>query len=228
MLGMTRVGKSTLAERLIEHWREEYPTSHTVIIDSKPRFMATHELNGLTTKFTGRYKNWDYGAEIPDSVVLPMRNIDAELRHAWNFKYHVVIAQIKRRSEILKLDAVIQSAYDHRKKNIPLFFYVDELNNFFRSSRKAIEGITMVITSGGERSVAFLGAAQRPRWIGVEAMESMTKLYWFKTPFAEDVKHLRSMGVPLNTRPPENKYDFYFFDRLSNVRGTTKIALHEK
>lgn len=222
LLGMTRVGKSTLAEYLIASWREEYENSHTVIFDSKPRFKAEYELNGLRTNV--RYRNWDWGQTIPGSVVIPLKNPRAELKFAWSQGYKVVIAQIMRRTDIMRLDVAMQAAYEDRKKNTPLFFYVDEMNNFFRASRSATVGITMAITSGGEKSTAFLGAAQRPRWIGVEAMESMTKLYWFMTPFVEDIKHLRSMGVPPDARPPDRKYVFYFFDRLTNTQGNCMIS----
>jgi hypothetical protein len=222
ILGMTRVGKSTLAERLVDTWTNNIPRSRTVILDSKPRFRAEKQLNGLSA--APLYRNWDWGVTIPKSVVIPMDNPQSELRLAWSLGYRVVIAQIHKRSDIKKLDDVLQAAYQTRRKNYPLFFYVDELNNFFRSGQAAGNGIVMAITSGGERSTAFLGAAQRPRWISVEAIESMTKLYWFYTPYGEDVKHLKSMGVPSTARPPDQYYTFYFFDRLSMKQGMCRVA----
>jgi hypothetical protein len=222
ILGMTRVGKSTLAERLIDTWYNNVPKSRTVILDSKPRFRAERQLNGLSA--APLYRNWDWGTVIPGSVLIPMDNPSSELKLAWSLGYRIVIAQIQRRSEIKKLDNVLQAAYEGRKKNYPLFFYVDEMNNFFRSGQAAGNGIVMAITSGGERSTAFLGAAQRPRWISVEAIESMTKLYWFYTPYGEDVKHLKSMGVPPTARPPDAYYVFYFFDRLSMKQGMCRVA----
>lgn len=221
ILGMTRVGKSTLAERLIDTWNQRYARSRTIVLDSKPRFRAQWQLNGLPA--APLYRNWDWGYTIPGSVVIPMRDPKAELALAWSLGYRVVIAQIHKRSDIKKLDDTLQAAYEGRKKNYPLFIYVDELNNFFRSGQAAGNGIVMAITSGGERSTAFLGAAQRPRWISVEAIESMTKLYWFYTPYGEDVKHLKSMGVPSTARPPSQYYVFYFFDRLSMKQGMCKI-----
>lgn len=225
LLGMTRVGKSTLAEYLIARWREEYEGCHTILFDSKPRFKAEYELYGVKTAHSRRYANWDYGVTIPGSVVIPLKNPRAEIAHAWSLGFDTIIAQVTRRTEILRLDTAMQAAYEDRKKNVPLFFYVDEMNNFFRSARSATVGITMAITSGGEKSTAFLGAAQRPRWIGVEAMESMTKLYWFQTPFTEDIAHLRSMGTPADAKPPKVKYVFYFFDRLTNIQGNCRINL---
>lgn len=221
ILGMTRVGKSTLAEVIIDNWQTKYKKARIVVLDSKPRFKAQWQLNGLPA--APLYRNWDWGYTIPNSVVIPMRDPKAELSLAWSLGYHVVIAQIHQRSDIKKLDDVLQAAYETRKKNYPLFFYVDELNNFFRSGQAAGNGIVMAITSGGERSTAFLGAAQRPRWISVEAIESMTKLYWFYTPYGDDVKHLKSMGVPPSAAPPSQYYVFYFFDRLSMKQGMCRV-----
>lgn len=229
ILGMTRVGKSTLAEQLIEQWRQEYPRSRTIVLDSKPRFRAEWELHGVTTKLSRRYSKWDWGETIPGSVVLPLgADVRQEIKFAWSQGFQVIIAQVTKRSEIARLDYALQCAYEDRSANRPLFIYTDELNNFFRGGTKAGNGIVMALTSGGERSVAFLGAAQRPRHISVEAMESMTNLYWFYTPFTEDVKHLKNMGVPGRARPPQQYYQFYFFNRMTRQEGLCHLTLKGK
>lgn len=228
ILGMTRTGKSTLAEQLIEVWRQKYDRSRTILLDSKPRFRAQWELDGRPTSMSRRYAKWDWGEVIPGSVVIPLVNPRQELKLAWSLKYTCVIAQINRRSDIYRLDMTLQAAYEDRAKGRPLFFYADELNNFFRpgtGGHKASDGIIMALTSGGERSVAFLGAAQRPRHISVEAMESMTKLYWFYTSFKDDNKHLMDMGVPPTAKPPNHYYQFYFFDRLTRREGICQLVL---
>lgn len=225
ILGMTREGKSTLAEVQIDNWYTNYDDADILILDSKPRFRAAMQLNGLPAKML--YRNWDYGTEVPNSVVIPLRNIDQEIKHAWSLGYRIIIAQIPKRSEIPKLDYAIHSAYNNRRKGRKLFIYVDELNNFFKigvSGVKAGNGIIMAITSGGEKSTAFLGAGQRPRNISVESLESMTKLYWFYTPFAEDNKHLRSMDLPMTAQPPGSRsYAFYFFNRLNKMQGMVRV-----
>lgn len=120
----------------------------------------------------------------------------------------------------------IRYAYEDRPPKKPLFIYVDELNNFFRDAPQAARWpIITVITSGGERSVAFLGAAQRPRNISIEAMESINKLYWFYTSFREDIKHLKDMGIPEDAHPPNKYYQFYFFDGLTYKRGYAQLSL---
>lgn len=230
ILGMTRTGKSTLAEVLIDNWFRKYAKSRTIILDSKPRFKAQYELSGTPTWISRRYAQWDWGSFISGSVVIPLYNPRSELEHAWSLGYRIVIAQISKRSDIKKLDQTLVAAYEDRKKRHPLFIYADELNNFFRGGSTGVgaasatgSGIVMAITSGGERSTAFLGAAQRPRWISVEAIESLTKVYWFYTPYADDNKHLKSMGVPDDFVPPRRYYVFNFYDRLSNKRGMCSI-----
>lgn len=223
ILGMTRVGKSTLAEVLVDRWTRFDKKARTVIYDSKPRFKAQWELNGVPTAVSRRYANWDYGSYIPGSVVIPLKNPREELKHAWSLGFRIIIAQINRRSEISKLDATMTAAYEDRRKDYHLYNYVDELNNFFRAGRATGNGIIQVITSGGEKSTAFLGAAQRPRWISVEAMESMTKLYWFYSSHKKDIEHLKSMGVPETMTPPNRFYVFNFYDRLSNKMGLCSI-----
>lgn len=231
ILGMTRTGKSTLAEHLILGWRQQYPKSFTLIADTKPRFQAERELDGRPTSVSGRYRRDDWGEVIPNSVVLPLRDVRSEIRMARQLKYDCAIAQIKERNRktIMFVSDAIRYAYEDRPPKRPLFIYVDELNNFFRDApRAAAAPIVMVITSGGERSVSFLGAAQRPRNISVESVESMTKLYWFYTPYKDDVVHLKDMGVPAGAKPPDKFYRFYFFDRYTYKSGMAQLNIGSK
>jgi len=225
MLGMTREGKSTLSEVQIDHWYNTYKDADILIIDSKPRFRAEWQLNGLPA--APLYRNWDWGTLVPNSVVIPMKDAESEIRLAWSLRYRIIIAQIQDRSDIGLLDQALKIAYMKRRKRHKLFIYVDELNNFFKVGVKGIQagtGIIMVITSGGEKNTAFLGAGQRPRNISVESIESMTKLYWFYTPFDEDNKHLRSMDLPLDSIPPASRsYTFLFFDRVHKKKGWARI-----
>jgi hypothetical protein len=224
-LGMTRTGKSTLATQIIETWRLEYPKATTLIIDTKPRYKAEYELNGM--KAMWRYRSWDWGEFVPGSVTLRLGpDIRSEIHLAQSLGYKVIIAQTAKRAEYPLLTHAMQCCFEDRKRNSQLFVYVDELGGLVRNiPRQYVGTIVSVITGGGEKSVGFLGAAQRPRWIPIEAMESMTKLYWFKTPFGEDVKHLANMGVPRTAKPPKAYYTFYFFDRLSERQGYFRLSL---
>lgn len=229
IVGMTETGKSTLAETLLWDWINEFRKGYVIIIDSKPRFRAEKELSGIPTSISQRYAKWDYGpGPFPGSVVLPLRDIDSELNMAISLKYRVIIAQVDDRfKDIGKLNNVIISGYNHRKKGRPLLFYVDETNNFFRhAGSKEGSGIVMVLTSGRERYVGALLAGQRPRHVSVEAMECMTKLYSFYFPFDEDVKHLRAMGIPPVWKRPDAPIDahvFSLYDRKRHLYGMCHV-----
>lgn len=217
ILGKTQTGKSTLAMALIQNWRDRSQRSFTLIADTKPNFRGTHELDGRTTNQSRRYVRDDWGedAVIPNSVVLPLKNPRAEIRMAMQLRYDCAIAQIRERNRytIMPVSDAIRQAYELRRKGQPLYLYVDELNNFFRDAPQAARWpIITAITSGATRHVTVLVGAQRPRNISVEAVESLTKLYWFHFPSMDDVKHLKSMGVPPTAHPADQYYQFYFYD----------------
>lgn len=226
LLGMTRTGKTTLAEWLLDDARRRYPKQRIVVLDSKPHFRGEKELNGLPA--TLRYRRWDdgYGSRLPGSVVLPPSGDAArDVRWAWEQGYQVILAQTSpSRSELPWLAAVIEAAYRCKRKNEQLLLYIDETNHFFRWKRSLGNAIVNTLTSGGERNVGCLLGGQRPANISVEAMESATNLYWFYTPYVEDVKKLRAMDVPVDARPPvAGTHGFYFHSRLRPVRGVCML-----
>ena len=226
LLGMTRTGKTTLAEWLLATAQRQYPKQKIVVLDSKPHFRGWRELNGMPASV--RYRKWDtgYGSFLPGSVVLPPgRDAKADIRWAWNQGYQTILAQIPpSRHELPWLASVIEAAYEAKRKDEQLLIYVDETNHFFRWRRSLGNAIINTLTSGGERNVGCLLGGQRPVNIGVEAMESATHLYWFYTPYREDVKKLRAMDVPLDAQPPvAGTHGFYFHSRTRQVRGVCKL-----
>jgi len=226
LLGMTEMGKSTLGDALLAQARYKYPEQHIIIFDSKPNYRAAMELNGIPSLL--RYRNWDdkKGVYIPGSVAIDS-SMDpwGSLKFAWQQKYKVVVAQITKHDDILWLSKVMRAAYEHKPKNKPLLLDVDETNHWFRGHRGNGNIIIEILTSGRENGVGMLLGGQRPRNISVEAMESMTNLYWFHTPYGDDVKHLKSMGVPTTAQPGGFKdYKFYFFSRRDpHIQGLTKL-----
>lgn len=226
LLGMTEMGKSTLADALIDHSRKKFPDQHIIIFDTKPNYRAQMELNGLPSVL--RYRNWDdkKGVYIPGSVAIDS-SMDpwSSLKFAWQQKYKVVVAQISKHDDIGWLSKVMRAAYEHKPKNKPLLLDVDETNHWFRGHRGHGNIIIEILTSGRENGVGMLLGGQRPRNISVEAMESMTNLYWFYTPWGEDNKHLKSMGVPPTAQPGDFKtYQFYFYSRRNpNMQGLCKL-----
>lgn len=223
---MTEMGKSTLGDALREHARARYPEQDIIIFDTKPNYRAAMELNGLPSLL--RYRNWDdkKGVLVPGSVVIdPSHDPWGALKFAWQQKYKVIIAQITKHDDIAWSAKVMRAAYEHKRKNRPLRFDVDETNHWFRGHRGHGNIIIEVLTSGRENGVGMLLGGQRPRNISVEAMESFTNLYWFYTPYEDDNKHLKSMGVPATAAPGEFKtHRFYFYSRRDpHIQGLTKL-----
>src|SRR5579875_1036032 len=95
VVGESGSGKTTLAELMVTLLRQNRPQTQCLYIDSKPRFRAEYELNGLTTKVSRRYKKWakKYGEFIPGSYVLPLNDPKAELDQVWRLGGKVAIAQ---------------------------------------------------------------------------------------------------------------------------------------
>ena len=165
LVGKTGSGKSVLAARLIQHWRETQPNPRVLVIDSKPRFRASHELNGLPTTASRRYRKWGRGEQLPESVVLPSGvHVRDAMRQTWNLKYNTALAQIESLDHIGWLQAAISWFYADSSDQHQQLIYIDELADHFSSSGGYGRGnpIVQAIRSGRERNVAVMAATQRP------------------------------------------------------------------
>jgi DNA helicase HerA-like ATPase len=216
-LGITGSGKSELANSLMATFQEKHPNSRTLILDSKPRFRAEWELNGLSTRVSRRYKGWKRGQVVPGSVVLPLRSQPkAELAQAWKQKHKVVIAQIDDLDYTPWLLANLREFYRTAKDGQANLVYVDEIADFFSTSGTYGKGHPMVqtIRSGREKGIAFLAASQRPRSIPASAMTEASQFYVFELAHEDDWKHLHNHGLPKDARVPDEDHAFFFYSRL--------------
>ena len=218
LLGMTETGKSTVQDELVSHAREKWRDQLITIFDTKPRYRATRELNGLPPLF--RYRRWDdgHGITIPDSVVIgPPADPWPQLRWAWGQKYQVTIFQIRSHDDLPWLSRAMRAAYEHKPKGKKLLIVVDEGNHWFRGRRSNGNIVIEILTSGRENNVGMLIGGQRPYNFSKESMESLTNLYWLHTPAEDDVKHLHHMGVPWTAQPGgDGDHSFYFWSRKRN------------
>lgn len=215
--GITGSGKSELANSLMRHWQEREPSSRILILDSKPRFRAEWELNGMSTRWSRRYKGWKRGQAVPDSVVLPLRHHPkGELAQAKQLGYRVVIAQIDDLDYTPWLLASMREFYRSAKDGEANLVYVDEAADFFGGSGAFGKGHPMlqVIRSGREKGVAFLASSQRPRNIPPAAITEATNLYVFELAHEDDWKHLQQIGLPKDARVPDEDHAFYYYSRL--------------
>lgn len=90
-VGGTGCGKSTLAEQEIDWFGSRYRDSRILIADTKPRFRADRQLDGLSAH--RRYRRWGHGRAVPDSVLWEPRDKGFGLETAWELEHRIVIAQ---------------------------------------------------------------------------------------------------------------------------------------
>lgn len=215
-VGMTESGKSTLAERLIADWRQQYGAqARVLIIDSKPRFRAETQLSGLSAK--PLYKHWDHGAAVPGSYRLDLANPSAELKGVWRYGGQVAIAQGPRQ-HLPWLKYAADRFYNDSRAKYAQLLYVDELADFYDSTGHSSAGdpFLQAVRSGRERGVSVLAASQRPRAIPKSVITELTNLYLFDLAYDKDLEHLQEMGLhePVDmARIRRNPHSFYFFSR---------------
>src|SRR6185437_13812930 len=155
LVGKTGSGESVLAARLIQHWRESQPNPRVLVIDSKPRFRATHELNGLPA--TRRYKKWQRGEQLPHSIVLPAGvHVRDAMRQAWNLKFDTTLAQVPNLAYVDWLQAAIGWFYEDSDDKHQQLLYIDNSRTI-----SAVAARTDAVTSLSRR-FAQAGSATSP------------------------------------------------------------------
>ena len=226
-VGMTESGKSTLCERLITMWLEEYgDKARVLILDSKPRFRVRWRLDGYPAGYL--YKKWshDHGSRpFPESVLADLSHPNASLRAIWgeqvpvpaDERTRVAVAQGNLRL-LPWLSAAAESAYNMAKAGRETLVYVDEFADWYGSSGMARRGdpLLQIIRSGREKHVAFLAATQRPKAIPKSALTEMTSAAIFSVAYEDDLKHLQEMGFPEPVdywKLLRNEHSFYYFNR---------------
>lgn len=226
-VGMTDSGKSTLMEVLMNNYQRFYSTPkslvRTLIVDTKPRFKADLELNGLRTGQTGRYRKWQYGADvIPGSYLLPRyTSAKSELDNVWNLGGSVAIVQAERKEEWGDLIDYVREFYEAYGAKYPRLIVVDELADFYER-RTLTDIFQRVARNGRERDCALIAGSQRPRKVPVEIMTEMLRLYLFQLEFWEDIKHIAQFGIPQDVQMPQG-HTFYLWDRKMRFNNPSNM-----
>lgn len=187
-------------------------TARALLVDTKPRFQAEHRLDGLPAGFM--YRKWGYGAFVPDSWVLPLKDPLSELKAVFKLGGRIAIAQSGKEEDLKKLASYISVFYEHWGARVPRLLLLDEVADFYDRSPFAKEGapIREAIRNGRERNFAMLACSQRPQGLPRNFLTEVSRAYLFELESEEDLKHLQRNGLP-NVRPAEEEYRFYFFDR---------------
>lgn len=232
-VGMTESGKSTLAERLLTMWLQEYGSkARILILDSKPRFRAKWRLDGWPADYL--YKKWskDHGSRpFDESVLVDLNHLNRSLHAIWEQKIpvsgeqtRVAIAQ-GNLSLVPWLSMAANVAYNMAKAGWETLVYADEFADFYGSSGLARQGdpLLQIIRSGREKHVSFLAASQRPKAIPKSALTEMTSAAVFNVAYEKDLDHLQEIGFPDEIdywRLMRNEHSFYFYNRKQpEIRG---------
>lgn len=215
LTGMTESGKSTLMEVLYNEYKRSVQRLRTLIVDTKPRFRAHYEMNGITTLASGRYRKWGKSGSgvIPGSYVLPnVENPKRFFDKIWRLGGDTVIAQADGKHEWGYPSNAARVFYEeYGTDEAPRLIIVDELADFFEQ-RTLSDIFQRIARNGRERDVALIAGSQRPRKIPVEIMTEMRSLYMFELQYWEDYKHIMMFGIPDGVERPEG-HTFYFYDR---------------
>lgn len=236
LVGMTDSGKSTLMQVLMDNYQRAYSLPkfpvRTLIVDTKPRFMAERELNGLTTLETGRYKKWfiDGSGIIPNSYVLPRRyKIRDELEQCWKLGGTVAIIQSEAKEEWGELIEYVKYFYEGYGAKYPRLVVVDELADFYER-RLLTDIFQRICRNGRERDCAFIAGSQRPRKVPVETMTELLRMYLFELDYEEDIKHVVQFGLPWKGIPTRELqsviptgHSFFLWDRKLKEREPSNM-----
>ena len=233
-LGTTGTGKSTLAENLIEDALRRYKELRVMILDSKPRFRAEWEVNGLSA--APRYRRWAHGAKvIPDSFALPLQDAAKALPDVWKFDGRVAIAQAPNGAEDkLQLFQLLEAAsafFDETSADVPHLLYIDEVMDFFHMNGAPIGRKMTIIQcarAGRELGLGLVCSTQRPRGIPAQLLQEANMMYLFWLRNVDDVARLDDFGLPHAEEwmPRKNNKQFYFYDHEHPMKaGMYKLRL---
>lgn len=216
-VGTTGTGKSTLMEVLMAEYIRAYNTTKNLvrclIIDTKPRWRAEREVNGLSTDLSGRYNKWEYGSGvIPNSYTLHQRaSIKQQLDQIWSYKSSIAIVQTEKEEEWEWASEVAVKFYEGYGAAVPRLVIVDELADFYKK-RMLADIFQRIARNGRERGVALICGSQRPRKIPVEILTEMTRLYMFELDNKDDTDRVQEMGIPELVYKPSG-FEFFLWDK---------------
>lgn len=220
-IGQTGCGKSTLSTDLVRRYLKDYRSSRVVIIDSKPRYRATHRLNGWKLE----YNKWARGDTIANSIAVHHSD---QIMPAFRFTRCVILQSLHPNAhEVHRFE---EQAFESARKLFrssheisPTLLYVDEYYDLITggTSGNTDKRILQVIRAGRERFMSALISTQRPRSIPLPTLTEATKYYLFKLEYEEDLDYMRKHGPKLIHTP--TGYNFVFYERLNGGQRIEKL-----
>jgi len=225
LIGAAGTGKSTLGTELCKRFLQRYARGLVVILDTKPRYRATWQLNGLRAN----YKRWVSGDTIPGSVAI---HAAGELRDRKLLRSRCVIFQSMHPNGDQVADYEEQCAeladltFRQSHPGQPTLLYVDETYDVAHGAAGIVDRrLLRTVRAGRERNMAVLMGAQRPRSIPLPILTESNRLYVFNLEFDDDRKYLMKHGAQLRAVP--SGHEFVMAERGAGGRreGLYQLAL---
>lgn len=207
LVGANGTGKSTLANYVLNAFRDEYPNARIAVLDTKPRWRAEYLADG--TRARRVYKHMAKGDTIPGSMQLT-RASDWPI--VWNPGTNPSRTVIVQRMDSSMIDNIkfqtgfAEAFFRTQKASVPSLLYLDEGMDFFSTNSAARGGSDIVqrcFRAGRERGLATLIGVQRPVGINLQCLTETSWCAVFRINYTSDIKRLYDMGWPMNTGPPE-------------------------
>lgn len=218
-IGQTGCGKSTLSTELVKRYLIDYPRSRVLIVDSKPRYRATHKRNGWNLY----YPKWARGDTIQGSIAV---HHASEVMGAFRFTRAVILQSLHPNAH--EVEDFEEEAFESARKlfrssyeESPTLIYVDEYYDLITGgglSGHTDRRVLQVIRAGRERFMSALISTQRPRSIPLPTLTEATKFYIFELDYEDDVMYMQKHGPHLTHIP--HGFTFVFHERL---RGGERI-----
>lgn len=218
-IGQTGCGKSTLSTELIRRFLKDFPKARVLIVDSKPRYRATHRQNG----WSQTYKKWAKGDTINGSIGIYHAN---DVMPAFKFTRCVILQSLHTSGR--EVDKFEEQAFESARKlfrssheTSPTLLYVDEYYDLITGgglSGHTDRRVLQTIRAGRERYMSALISTQRPRSIPLPTLTEATKYYLFNLEYEEDLEYMQKHGPRLQN--VATGYNFVFYERL---RGGERI-----
>lgn len=208
LIGKTRTGKSTLGTELVRRFINEYPNARILIIDSKPRYRAQYDLAGEPM----RYSNWVAGDKLEQSVgIFDMVNLKSLFVLYPICIFHSMTNRGERVPAYeVKVSLLADQLFRLSGPKMPTLIYIDEFYDITHGNSVIVDKeILKTIRAGGEKNMAVLAGAQRPRSIPIPILSESDKYYIFKLKKGEDKKYLRDYGVLLNRQAIGHNFVYY-------------------
>jgi hypothetical protein len=207
----------------------DFPRSRVLIIDSKPRYRATHKLSGWSL----HYPRWARGDTIGGSIAVHSAD---DVMGAYRFTRCVILQSLRPNAH--EVEDFDEEAFESARKlfrssyeDSPTLLYIDEYYDLITgggTSGHTDRRILQTIRAGRERFNSALISTQRPRSIPLPTLTEANKYYIFNLEYEDDVAYMQKHGPRMQRTA--SGYNFVFYERLrggERIEKLMRLGLHE-